>query len=187
MARTQLFEPLVIWVDDANAEAALLRLQETLSPPSLMLFMNSVVEPHIKDRIRDRFNSEGDDASGKWAPLAEATLAVREAYGFDPGPINVRTGEFREYITGAEGEFKEEEAELGVSWSYPADVGIEEDLYQKLRTAQVGATQSSGQFAGSKTPPRPVLAVSEADQAYIAGSLFEFIVARQAGIIGEAP
>jgi hypothetical protein len=150
--------PLVIYVEDQNAERAMLKLNEILSNESLVAWLEAFVLPMLQKRTSARFGSEGDDASGKWLPLAPATIAIREAGGYGAGPINHRTGELESYISHAEADvtaFGE-----GVQLSYPADTGLEERLYDKLSVAQMGDQARTGRPG---TPARPVIAISEFD------------------------
>lgn len=48
----------------------------------------------VSEGFADNFGNEGD-RSGPWARLAPGTIADRLAKGFGPGPILVRTGDYR--------------------------------------------------------------------------------------------
>lgn len=130
-------------------------LDSALSVQGLAAFFKVGVEPWLRERAENRFAVEGDDASGKWAPLQQSTVDIRESSGFGgPGPINRRTGELEAYITGAD---------MGIvsvpglaTLTYPKEPPKSKGLQQKVATAQVGRMSPS-------TVRRPVLALGEKD------------------------
>jgi hypothetical protein len=71
----------------------------SLTPASMGVYLSTVVHPRLARRARERFRSEGDEAvGGKWAPLSEATLEIKEHLGYGRKKINERTGHLRDSI-----------------------------------------------------------------------------------------
>lgn len=162
------------FIDTDDAEVALLRLEEAVSPSSFCHFLAANVDPYLRKRADERFISEGDSASGKWAPLKKATQEMRTRYGFPPAhPINERTGQLRDHITSRDGQ---------VSMIGPAAVltlpgsGMEWITEQKIMTAQKGKSKPS-------TVARPVLALDSEDLAYVLTALLVDIVLKVEGPI----
>ena len=128
------------------------------SGTSIVAFLENQASAYFRDDIESRFEEEGDAKSGFWKPLADATVDIRRQYGFGDGPINVRTGEFKEFMLAdydviAGGDF----AEMNVPGDAPDPI-----LKEKLTTAQKGkSTNPIPEFG--PTPARPVLAISEMD------------------------
>lgn len=137
-----------------------------LSPALMMGFMSATIYPWIRQRAQQRFLDEGDDASGKWAPLLESTNEFRRSGGFgEAHPINRRTGELESYITGSDAMIAPTPA--GVMMRYP---GTEPSgaLLEKVQTAQRGRSKPS-------TVPRPVLSLGIADMNFTLSSLALYI------------
>lgn len=133
-------------------------LDSALSPVGLATFLHGPVESHLRRRAKERFASEGDDASGKWAPLQQSTIEFRESGGFGPRPINRRTGELEAYITQSDADIT---SVPGLSTLvYPKDQPGTSGLRQKVQTAQGGRSEP-------RTVARPVLALSENDLAAV--------------------
>lgn len=130
-------------------------VDSALSVTGLAAFLYGAVGPWVKDRATDRFASEGDDVTGKWAPLQQVTVDIRERAGFEGAhPINERTGELERYIT---------QSEIGVVSSpglgvmnYPNDPPRSGAVREKMKTAQTGRAHPS-------TVARPVLGLNERD------------------------
>lgn len=141
--------------DKYGVQRMLKHLDSAFSVEGLAAFLKVSVEPWLRERAKGRFDSEGDDASGKWAPLQQTTIDFRERDGFNgPGPINRRTGELEAYITGAD---------MGIvsvpglaTLTYPKEPPKGKALSQKVSTAQKGRSQPN-------TVARPILALSERD------------------------
>lgn len=156
-----------VHVDSASVELLLTRLETALSPLGLGVYMEGVDE-YLRGRIRSRFASEGDDVSGPWAALKEATVTMREEAGY-PGdhPINRRTGEMYDYLTS--GPARITLSSMGASYQLPS--GGSALAQEKVAVAQRGS-------AGPPTVPRPVLGMNEKDLAVLltmfGGHLNEF-------------
>lgn len=135
-------------------------------------FLEAAVDPLLRKSIEERFASEGDAASGPWAPLAEATVARREAAGF-PGahPINVRTGAMKRHLV--DDPPKIVPHSLGATMWSPGSPG-DAQMQSKVRTAQMGGVTPEG----SSVPARPVLLVGPND--------LEAIMVALAGYLGKA-
>lgn len=137
----------------------LAHLDSSLSPVGLGAFLFGSVGPWVKRRAADRFANEGDDVSGKWLPLQQSTIEIREKAGF-PGrnPINKRTGELEAYIT---------QGQIGVTAGpgvgvlrYPDNAPRTRAIREKVKTAQKGRAMPA-------TRPRPILGLNERDLAQV--------------------
>jgi hypothetical protein len=149
---------MIVEVDNRLVESLLLRLDTALSPFAIAAFLGGPVEEYIQGRAENRFRQEGDDVSGKWAPLKDATQAIRaqEGYGAD-GPIDRRTDRLMHYIVGSPG--RSQATGLGATLTYPGTPPTGE-LLTKVQTAQRGKPYPN-------TPPRPVLGLGEEDLAQV--------------------
>jgi hypothetical protein len=159
MAKPSGFIEFDIVGNERGVQQMLNSIDSALSPVGLAAFLYGAVGPWVKERAADRFQQEGDDVSGKWAPLQQTTIDIREHSGFEgPHPINVRTHELENYIT---------QGDIGVTTSpgygimrYPQNPPKSKGLREKVKTAQGGRT----------TPPtvaRPVLGLNERDLAQV--------------------
>lgn len=124
----------------------------------------ALAHAHLMSRARDRFAGEGDYASGRWARLAESTVAHRIAQGY-PGsnPINVRSGELKNFILGDQPKvlISPVASEMVTPGTTPAG-----DLLTKFEVAQKGS---------GKTPARPVLATDGRDVAAILSTMAVYL------------
>lgn len=149
-------------VGDRNGvQAMLARLDSALSPVGLMFFLTGTVGPWVRHRAQERFQTEGDDVSGKWAPLAPATQEIRSRGEWPVGaasPINKRTGELENYITGSDALVVGHT--LGATLTYPGTKTTRKSVLEKVKTAQQGRSNP-------RTPARPVLGLNERDLAYV--------------------
>lgn len=154
---------IVVDVKDVNAAIDIIddRLQNQLGH-----WMRDDLHDLLEKRASERFASEGDDASGAWAPLKPATWVQRVRKGFSPAhPINVRTHDLQNFILGSSGSV------VGAgTWNYiwPGDPPSGE-LMDKMQTAQRGRARPN-------TVPRPVVALGAGDYGKIVDSLSAFIV-----------
>lgn len=158
---------LQIDVQDQSTIGLLSRIRLALLPTTLQEFMRVGVQTWLVKRIEDRFTSEGDDASGKWAPLRWSTQHIRSQLGYGAEhPINVRTGALKNWLTSG-GTTAVNGAD--VSFTLPRASG-DAELLHKLKIAQVGTTSFPG------THSRKVLAMSEVDYAGILERLNSWFV-----------
>lgn len=125
------------------------------------------VLPYLQDRMRQRFRSAGDDASGRWAPLSPRTHWWREQFIANTGasikkdrPINVRTGELREFATTT---FDMESTATTATLTLPTRAVRSGPLATKLRHAQLGGQSPSG----TAFPARPVARINARDREVI--------------------
>jgi len=143
----------------SNIEAVLLALDTAISPPGIVEFLTTRVDPYMRSRAAARFQNEGDDAVGKWSPLRPSTVAIRQDLGFPGGhPINKREGELEAYIVGTPGLVTS--TERGGFWQMPGRPPGNAELAKKFRTAQQGASDPH-------TTPRPVIGQNEADMRQV--------------------
>lgn len=155
-------------ISDADVQRVLTRLAFTTSAVGLSLFMRGSTHRYLTERAQTRFDQEGDSASGKWAPLREATQNWRSYYGFgEDHPINKRTGALEEYITRGKPEVFEEPT--GATLMFPGPTN-NTWLTKKMERAQAG---------DSTTVARPVLAFDTNDVAAILVSLSVFVITGQ--------
>lgn len=153
--------------DTAGVDTAIKHLQGKLDNSGMVKFLGGIIYPFLRSRVTERFSSEGDDASGPWAPLQEATNNWRELGGFPRGhPINYRTGEMYRFITSAGATVVPSGA--GTVMKYPGQ-DPPGPIAKKIRTAQRGRT------APRATVPRPVLSIGLTDVNFTLGSLALYI------------
>lgn len=166
----------IITVEDAAPAALLASVDLALSPFGLQSFLRTQVDPYIRLRAEQRFAMEGDDVTGPWAPLQTSTVAIRESLGFPgPGPINVRTGDLKEYVLRSPAHFAPFGGGAMMSVPGPPPSGSE-----------AGAAYSTAQMGKSRphTPPRPVLALGQTDKAAITMLLAYFVQDSVVGVMG---
>lgn len=155
-----------IYGDTAGVQAMLLHMQTKLAPPAIGAFLQTVVDPYLRGRVSERFDSEGDDVTGRWAPLGAATQAIRQQQGFGASsPINERTGEMKDYLLNTPSSLSFNP--IGATLTYPGMLPGGE-LLDKLNTAQNGRTTPP-------TVPRPVLGVNTTDLAAVLASMAYYI------------
>lgn len=160
-----------IHTDSKSAEAILTRLESGVSIQGMAAFLGTVVGPYLQRRASSRFAREGDDAvGGKWEPLRQSTVAIRESMGYGGShPINRRTGELERYITQGRGDvvLSSEFAQL----DFPSSRIPSGELGKKLEYAQTG--RAAGNIP---SVPRPVLGLSEADFLFVQAELVFFMM-----------
>lgn len=158
---------IIFDVDDVGVAQQLRTLSGRLGAEGLRRFMDDKVDPFLKDRAGMRFLAEGDDAVGRWLPLASSTQAMRAALGYGAAhPINVRTRDMITYMLQSQSDSRT--SALGAELVYPREQ-MSPDIYDKIKTAQEGK-------AKPRTPPRPVVALSKVDQTRITTDLAEYMM-----------
>jgi hypothetical protein len=153
-----------LWVDDHQVTRALDNLATLLSPQGMEFFLGAKMGPYLRQRAKERFDTEGDDAVGMWAPLRPATVAIRAEGPWaisGEHPINRRTGELENWVV--DGGWFAYPDSLGATMQYPKTTPGGE-LKKKVKTAQLGDKESN-------TVARPVLGVGEADMAFFMTAL----------------
>jgi hypothetical protein len=152
--------------DDRGVQAVLGHLDSALSPSGIAAFLGGTVQPYIKQRAEGRFRGEGDDVVGNWIPLASATQHIRASQGYGPAhPINRRTGELEDYITGSPSQISIHA--LGATLTHPGKKPMGE-LKDKVETAQMGRQSP-------RTPSRPVLGMNMQDMGFVLSALAIYI------------
>jgi phage gpG-like protein len=141
-------------VDATEVLVMLERADRAISNANIARALTGTVAEYMQERARERFAVEGDDASGKWAPLSWATIKMRQEAGYGSGPINRRTGEMYDWLTSANGELFSSGDNVLLMWPDTEFPGGE--LGKKLEHAQAGAEDPP-------TVPRPVIAANEED------------------------
>lgn len=162
--------------DAAGVQAMLSHLDSALSPVAMAGFLGVEIGSYLKERARNRFESEGDDVTGKWAPLMDSTVRVRETGPWNISgehPINKRTGELEEYITGSD--IFAWAHSMGATVRYPGRVTNKRSIRAKMETAQRGK-------ANPKTPARPVLGMNERDLAFVITELAFHVQGYKGGV-----
>lgn len=135
------------------------RMQHALTGEEVAEWLSHEVFPFFREKALNRFETGGDEATGKWPSLRESTQHRRQYYGYGAsGPMNQRTGGLHEYIEGATPQVLIQ-AE-GAVMQYPGTLPGDQATSEKFTTAQRGNTKT-------RTPPRPVVAVSPEDWAYV--------------------
>ena len=155
-----------VFVDATSVLEILDAVEESVSPPALMYFLQGPVSDYFKDVTVDHFASLGGGGvpGGAWAPLAESTLRIRHALGYyDDFAINERTGELLDFVMNS----RDYQAEVtGASMT----IGKTSDpvLLKKMTVAQKGYNHpSTDLIPGAHTPPRPVLTLTGEDTAAV--------------------
>lgn len=171
---TRAFIDLDMTGDTDGVMRMLRHLDTCFSVGGMTQFLGGDVAPYLRLRARGRFDEEGDDAVGSWAPLSQTSQRIR-AHGAQTGqmpgitathPINRRTGLMEDYITNGVGDVTPE-GSGNISLHYPRrSVPARQGLQRKVRRAQLG---------DARTPARPVLGVSETDLFYVVSKLAFFI------------
>lgn len=170
MARSSGYVDIDLTGDSKYVEKMIDHLDQKLGPQGLTSFLAMSVFPYLLNRAQQRFQNEGDDAVGKWAPLAPATEVIRQTMGYGGAhPINVRTGELERYITQGSVTSSVRASGLGAFLQHPASPPTGK-LKSKLKTAQQGDPSF-----GRGVPPRPVLGMNETDLGYIMTALAFFV------------
>jgi hypothetical protein len=153
-----------VTIQTEDVESELARMELALQPYALMGWLKEIIEPYIQRRATQRFADEGDDVSGKWAPLTDATINFRTTGEIDYGaePINVRTGALRDYVTNSVGGYMSEDGDALMIYpgSPPSGSNATGSLEDKFLAAQQGLDDP-------RTPRRPVLGVNEKDLAFV--------------------
>lgn len=156
-------------VEGSSAQRMLEQLDTALNPIALLGFLKGTVGPFLQERAKDRFAQEGDDVSGKWAPLQEPTQEIRSRGDWPVSgdhPINVRTGELEAYITKSNAVVWSHS--IGATLRYPGNQTTRKSIVEKMRTAQTGR-------ANPRTVPRPVLGMNEQDLSFVMTALFGYV------------
>jgi hypothetical protein len=119
----------------------------------------------LQQRTMSRFVSEGDSASGSWAPLKRSTERWRFKQGYPPKhPINIRTTNMLTWATNQP--VKVVSPSEGLTFvTYPAKQPTG-NMLRAVNTAQKGR---------GTAPPRPIFAVDEVDMRRFITSLNDFV------------
>lgn len=172
------FIELEIIGNDRGVQRMLEIVDSSMSAVGLAAFLYGSVGPWVMSRAEERFKQEGDDVTGKWAPLMPRTQEIRESYGFGGShPINKRTGELEDYIT---------QGQVSVVTSpgvgilrFPGNPPNSPSLREKMKTAQQGRANPS-------TVARPVLGLNEKDLIAVM-ELLAFHIQHTGSIMGVTP
>ena len=144
-------------------------IEVALTGAGLSIFVSTRVRQWLQERAEARFAAEGDEASGKWAPLTETTNKIRQSLGYPPGgPINVRTGELKRHVVEGKGDVGIDG--FGVTYHWPGG-NVTPGIERKMSGAQVGRP--------GRQPARPVAAVDITDAAGVLVLLSDFILGPQ--------
>lgn len=155
--------------DDKGVQQMLRRLETGFSSVAMSAFLGTTVGPWLQQRAKQRFQTEGDDVSGKWRGLELSTQDIRRQGPWAVGPahpINVRTHEMENYVTGSAGDA----IPLGpiAQLTFPdRRRGGSPELQKKMKTAQKGAKQKGFK----NTPARPVIGLGVQDLTFVVASL----------------
>lgn len=158
---------------EGDVEEKLLQMRAMLMPSRLAQFLSEEGHAVMRRRIDNRFDTEGDDASGIWAALKYPTQQTRRALGLgDQHPINVRTGELKRWILTDEPDVIM--VGSGAQYTFPGGTPVDPKTAEKFSTAQQGSTNPA-------TVPRPVLAMSQVDTDLMVAALGLWFNAQMAG------
>ena len=150
-----------IYGNDAGVQRMLEAVDTALNPVAISGFLSEVIDPYLRKEARSRFNTEGDNASGKWAPLADSTQAIRDSMGYGAShPINRREDELYNYVVNTPGGVQTNP--LGATLMFPKNYPGG-DLGEKLSAAQTGGVGGSGR----SFPARKVYALGQDDLYFV--------------------
>lgn len=161
-------------VEIRSVERLLASLSMAVGPASMASFLGGPMQEALQERAQERFAREGSDLDGgwsSWAPLKDATVAIRLASGFGAGPINRRTGEMERYITQSPGSVNV--TSDGAMMTFPGQEATGE-LAEKVKTAQ----------AGKQSPPtqaRPVIGLATEDLEFALVGMGRWITTAMGG------
>lgn len=156
--------------DAQYVNALINHLDLKLGASGMTAFLSATVFPYLKTRAKQRFQNEGDDAVGKWTPLAPATEVIRQSMGYGGAhPINIRSGELERYITQGSGQGAVRATPDGALLQHPANPP-QGKLKSKLTTAQKGNPKF-----GRGVPARPVLGMNETDLGFVLAELAFYV------------
>lgn len=150
-------------VDIRSAERDIHTLLRTTTPTSLAGYLTSIASPHFSRRANERFN-QGDNASGAWAQLSEATKEIRHNLGYyDDKKINERTGKLKKALIRPSIRVSQDIVGTTMEWpSGEAEYGMKERL-----------AQAAGRRKG---PARYVIAYDLNDVAYLLNTMEAFVM-----------
>lgn len=147
-----------IYVEDTSVVGLINAVEKAVSPLSIANFLETEGMDHLIERLWNRFEMEGDQASGKWRPLSDATIEIRSRLGYTPIQTNIRTREMVEFL---ENNYDLQMIMDGALLVWPGSP-ISEAVEKKLMTAQMGNALNVWPQMGT-TPKRPVVAIDESD------------------------
>lgn len=157
-----------------SVEALLESMEEDLSGESLADFMGKEIFPYLRDQSLDRFETKGDETTGKWAPLSEASERWRRWDGVAGDELNKRTGKLEDFIQQAiPGLLVGSDSAV---LQYPSGMPSDKNTAQKYRLAQQGQAAGVDKRRKPKTPPRPIVAVGVEELAVVQSRLERFIM-----------
>jgi hypothetical protein len=171
-------DDVTIVVEDEQVRNVIYRLDIATMVIGMSMWANSVVDPWLQQRARNRFVAQGDGASGKWKPLTEFTQEWREMQGYSPDPINIRSGALAEWlIFEADGTFMEVGNHAGVYYWPGVHLPYDDFIAAKLHTANIGRKRGENKMLpNATTPKRPVVAIDSTDVLALLTSYHDFIV-----------
>jgi hypothetical protein len=156
-----------VTADHSTVDKVLKQLEDRTSPQGLQDFLDDKVDDFIRNRISDRFTKEGDDVSGAWHPLEQATQQIRASYGYPADhPINVRTGQLKAFLVNSHSDIKTDAT--GATLQHPPVTG-DAAMNKKIATAQSGSSYPS-------TPARPVIGVNQNDLLFVTSELVAYLM-----------
>lgn len=154
---------IILVYADINNKRPVVQLKgivEKTSAAGLASFLQGFAGPILRERAEERFRSEGDEASGRWKPLAASTINRRESKGYVPIKINDRQGKMREFVENAQGRVVP--SRFGALYEWPG-TPQNRTTGKKLKVAQQG-------LSAPYTVPRPVVAISAEDALMISAA-----------------
>lgn len=157
-----------------SIEALLQDIEKTMTADSLAEFMSKNVYPYLRDQSLDRFETEGDETTGNWAPLSDASERWRRWDGVGTDHINKRTGKLEEFIRQAVPTIVRG-ADSAIL-QYPGGMPGDKITAQKYRVAQQGQSAGVDKRRKPKTPPRPIVAVGVEEFGVIQSRLERYIM-----------
>lgn len=146
-----------VYINDVKGvQTVVTAFEHALNQAAIARWLGDFGPKLLQDRASDRFDTEGDTASGRWADLKPFTESTREALGYGGShPINVRTGQLRAWLTSNMGELRTAGGQTALL-EWPSAPPMANELIDKLQVAQQG-------LQNPKTVARPVVAVDAFD------------------------
>lgn len=169
----------VIVVEEQDVLNLFKAFENAVSPTALEYMLATSVAPWLQHRAEQRFNTEGDLASGKWNELRPATNLIRLLLGYSPvHPINLREGDLHRFVTHSGGTVSP--VGDGAELTWPGPGGAQEE---KLKVAQQGSPSGENPwFKSAKTAARPVVAIDQADVAALLVALNGHLMEHMQGV-----
>lgn len=149
-------DDIYITVDDEDLQMEMEIAIKSLGFENIRAWIEQDAERFLRERAENRFAAGGDDASGKWHPLADPDATH---------PILVRSGRLHSWITNADASAWMSGDDVVYRWpdKIPSDDYVRSGFL-------------SAQFGTSTVPQRMVVASNSFDESMLAELLFNWTI-----------